>query len=317
MSVTSGFYNAVLVQGEWDREYTAEQFSQIFDGLVNDGVYASIGAKFMVTPDSSTNMRVVVGSGRAWFDHTWTLNDSGYFVTLDNPDASRPRIDAIIIEIDSTSRENRITKVKGTPNSNPVKPTLDSNQYPLAYVRVNAGNPYVIQAGNIENAVGTTACPYVTGIIQSLSIDQIVAQWQALWESWISNEQINTQAILDNLQTEIDEIDASSNFDLPPVLGYDIELGTNLFTTYTPSPNTEEYNIYSKGYSYRAKIPLPGVLAGMRPYVTWSLPSIEDAGADILNQCQCVTNGVYVYATSRPAAAITALTVECRRNSGS
>ena len=317
MSVTSGFYNAVLVQGEWDREYTAEQFSQIFDGLVNDGVYASVGAHFQVTPDSSTNMRVVVGSGRAWFDHTWTLNDSGYFVLLDNPDASRKRIDAIVIEVDSAARENRITKVKGEySGNNPSKPNLNSNQYPLAYITVTPGNPHIINPGNIENAVGSDACPWVTGIIQSLSIEQIVAQWQSLWESWLLEEQAITQTMLDNLQTEIDQIDSTSDFDLPPVLGYDISVGRNSFTTYTPTQNTEEQNIWDNGYKYRAKLPLQGVLAGMRPYITWSLPSIEEAGADILNQFQCTVNGVYVYATGKPSASITALTVECRRNSG-
>ena len=317
MSVTSGFYNAVLVQGEWDREYTAEQFSQVFDGLVNDGVYASVGAKFMVTPDSSTNMRVVVGSGRAWFNHTWILNDSGYFITLDNPDASRSRIDAIVIEVDSAARENRITTVKGAYKANnPSRPTLDDNQYPLAYITIGSGNPYVISPGSIVNAVGTSECPYVTGIIQTLSIDQIVLQWQSLWESWLLEEQSITQTMLDNLQTEIDQIDSTSDFDLPPVLGYDISVGRNSFTLYTPTQNTEEQNIWDNGYKYRAKLPLQGVLAGMRPYITWSLSSIESAGADILNQFQCTTNGVYIYAISKPSASITALTVECRRNSG-
>ena len=44
MSFTYGFYNSK----NHDRTYNAEQMSSIFDGLIEDGIYESIGGAFLV-----------------------------------------------------------------------------------------------------------------------------------------------------------------------------------------------------------------------------------------------------------------------------
>ena len=44
MSLTFGFYNSL----NNDRSYDAVDISRIFDGIINDGVYLSIGEKFAV-----------------------------------------------------------------------------------------------------------------------------------------------------------------------------------------------------------------------------------------------------------------------------
>ena len=95
MSITYGFYNAQ----DHDRLYDAEQVSQIFDGLIGNGVYETIGDAFIVKANGG--MSVSVGTGRAWFDHTWTLNDAVYPVTLDNSQSIVKRIDAVVLEIDA------------------------------------------------------------------------------------------------------------------------------------------------------------------------------------------------------------------------
>lgn len=60
------------------------------------------------------------------------------------------------------------------------------NQYPLAYITVPAGATQINQA-QIENAVGTAACPFVTGPLKAMTIDQIVAQWQGEWDVFVSH----------------------------------------------------------------------------------------------------------------------------------
>lgn len=312
MSITYGFYNAVNVGGVWDREYTAEQLSSIFDGLVNDGVYESVGSRFSVTATNPESMTLVVGSGRAWFEHTWTLNDAPINVTIGGADASLDRIDAIVIETNDNTRENIITVVPGVLSSNPVKPSLTSKQHPIAYVTVIHQHTSITQS-EIENAVGTSACPFVTGLIQVYSIDQLVAQWQAQWNEWLSTNENVVQTRIDYLDTEIYQVEQEVGADLKPIVGYNISVPVNAWSTFTPVSGTEEYKIKEKGYEYRALIPLSNVLPGMRPYVTLSLPSLEDSGTDILNQYQCDTDGVYMYTTSPPSSAILVLTLECRK----
>lgn len=198
MSFTYGFYNAV----NHDRVYDARQLAAIFDGIINDGVYESQGERFMVRP-ASQGMGVTVAPGRAWFDHTWNYNDSLLPLNIAMSDVLLNRIDAIVLETNTSTsvRANSIKVITGIPAETPSKPSMTRseyiNQYPLAYISVPA-NTSVVDAANIENAVGTSACPYVTGLLQVISIDNLVAQWQAQWEnyfrdlkSWTNTEKAN------------------------------------------------------------------------------------------------------------------------------
>lgn len=130
MSVTYGFYNSK----NKDRRYDAIQMSSIFDGIIRDGILQHVGTAMMVK--ESTGMMVNVGIGRAWFNHTWTLNDALLPLTVPQSEVILNRIDAVILEVDSREsvRANTIKIVKGTPATNPVKPSMiktnDRWQYP-------------------------------------------------------------------------------------------------------------------------------------------------------------------------------------------
>ena len=121
MSISYGFYNSV----NHDRRYNANQMASIFDGVITDGVYHSIGDAFSVTP--GTGMNVNVAPGRAWFDHTWTLNDSILVVELTAAHQVYDRIDAIVLRVDGDKRTNSIVAKAGTASSAPVKPTMTND----------------------------------------------------------------------------------------------------------------------------------------------------------------------------------------------
>ena len=177
MSVTYGFYNSL----NGDRKYNAEQVSSLFDGLIIDGVFASVGTAFAVK--ATTGITVNVGIGKAWFNHTWTLNDS--ILPLEAPEAEvlLDRIDAVVLEVDATEsvRANSIKFVKGTPSSAPSRPTLTNegnvHQYPLCYIYRKYGTAVINQA-DITPMVGTESTPFVTGILQTISLDELLGKWQ-------------------------------------------------------------------------------------------------------------------------------------------
>lgn len=187
MSVTYGFYNSK----DGDRRYDAIQMSSIFDGIIRDGILQHVGTAMMVK--EATGMLVNVGIGRAWFNHTWTLNDAILPLTVPASEVILNRIDAVVLEVDAREsvRANSIKIVKGTPASSPKNPTLikanDHWQYPLAYIRVNAGVTAIRQA-NITNCVGTSACPFVTAPLEKMSIDALVAQWGDQWKAFYEKE---------------------------------------------------------------------------------------------------------------------------------
>lgn len=157
MAITYGFYNSL----NKDRVYNAEQMSSIFNGIITDGVFSTIGDALM--PIAGTGMQVIVKTGKCWFNSTWTLNDALLPLDIEAADVSLTRIDAIIVEINSSigTRANTIKMLKGTPSANPAKPALANSehlhQYALGYVTVSAGVTS-ITADKIEVNVGKSTC---------------------------------------------------------------------------------------------------------------------------------------------------------------
>ena len=204
MAFTCGFFNSE----NGDRKYNAEQMSAIFDGIIADGVFTTIGDHMAVS--AGTGMQVLVGTGKAWFDHTWNVNDAAYPLAIAASDVTLSRIDAIVLETNHSDsvRLNKLRVVQGTVASSPVKPTLTNSekvhQHPLAWVTVAPGVTQ-IAASAIENAVGTSACPFVTGIIATTAIDDLFNQWNGEFDEWFDNLKAQlSDNVVANLQKQID-----------------------------------------------------------------------------------------------------------------
>lgn len=205
MAFTYGFYNSL----NGDRKYNAEQISAIFDGLIADGVYDTIGDMFAVRPGSG--MQVTVGTGRAWFNHTWNDNDSVLPLFVEAADITLDRYDTVVLEVNAgiNVRTNSIKIVTGTAATEPAKPELvdtdDIHQHPLAYIRVKGGAS-AIDSTMIQVVVGTSECPYVTGIIETASIDALFQQWEGEFDEWFENVKATlTDDVVTNLQYQIDQ----------------------------------------------------------------------------------------------------------------
>lgn len=203
-NVKYGFYTSV----NRDRVYDNTDFSRVLSAVINDGVFAHIGDKLAVTP--SSGMTVRVGTGRAWFNDTWTALETAGYLTLSSSRPNMARIDAVVLTVDKSQRINSIGVIEGTPSANPVKPSMASGSddifnHPLAYVTVPAGSTAISNA-NIEIAVPSTT-PYVTGPMQVADMSYLFAQWSGQFSDWfthLNNELNSNQAA--NLQRQIDEI---------------------------------------------------------------------------------------------------------------
>lgn len=215
MSVSSGFFNSL----NGDRKYNAAQMSAIFDGLIIDGVFASIGTAFAVK--AAGGLTVNVGIGKAWFDHTWTVNDSILPMTAPEAEVLLDRIDAVVLEVNGMEsvRENTIKFVKGNPSSAPSRPTLTNegnvHQYPLCYIYRKYGTAVINQA-DITPMVGTESTPFVTGILQTISLDELLGKWQDELDrftdarsqevdDWIAQEESNFTAWFNKMKADLQQ----------------------------------------------------------------------------------------------------------------
>ena len=300
MSISYGFYNSV----NHDRRYNANQMASIFDGVITDGVYHSIGDAFSVTP--STGMNVNVAPGRAWFDHTWTFNDAIIVVELTAAHQVYDRIDAIVLRVDGDKRTNSIVAKAGTASNAPVKPTMTNDddkkihEHPLAYVRVNHGATD-IKPANIQFVVGTSECPFVAGVQNGVDIDALVENWKLEFDILFAKlEDQISQAVSGTL------IDGSVTYEklAPDAVRRRFE------NVSVPVASFVSDTTYAD-YPYRATIPLAGVIASMVPDVTFSIAALADC--EFAPVAECYAGGIYIYASSAPTAAVLINSVVCWR----
>lgn len=272
MAFSYGFYNSL----NGDRKYDSEDLSRMFDGIITDGVIGAVGDTFAVK--AGTGNTVNVSSGRAWFNHTWTYNDAPMPISCGSAAVLLDRYDAIVLEVNAASdvRKNSIKVVTGTEASKPVKPTMENtefvHQYPLAYILRKAGSSSILQS-QIENAVGTEACPICTGVLKSLNVEQMMAQWEAQFDEWFqSTKDTLSGDVAGNLLTKIENAE-----DKIPYM-YTATLNVNNWST---SSGT----YYNNGYIYKQT-------ATMRPDIS-SAPTVTSSST--------FTSGVQFIKTNVPS----------------
>jgi hypothetical protein len=187
MAWTSGFFNSV----NGDRRYNADQMSAIFDGIITNGVYESVGNKLVVEPNSG--MTIQINTGRGWFNGRWVNNDTVYLQTLEAPDVLLNRYCAVCVRVDGSDggRKAEPYLKYGELATTPIKPTMERsetvNEYCLAYVYIKGGASE-IKAADIEDTRSNgELCGWVTGLIKQLDNNTLYKQWEAIFFDWFNN----------------------------------------------------------------------------------------------------------------------------------
>ena len=204
--ITSGFYDSV----NGDRKYNAEQLSAIFDGIINDGVLAKFGEALSVQADTGNN--VIIGKGRAWFNSTWVYNDAPLAIAVPTLPANGTHVvDILVIEVDrSTDVRNATAKFAtqfissdaALTESGVIELALDSNlintttvhQHPIAAIYRKVGTTDEITQADVTNLIGTSRCPFVTGIIDVVKVDDLVVQWESQFDQWFNSIKTNLES---------------------------------------------------------------------------------------------------------------------------
>lgn len=206
----SGFFNSK----NHDRLYYNADISRLFNSLIIDGVFQNIGSKFIAKP--GTGMEVIIPSGMAYFNSTWLFNDTDYVVAIDAaPIASGySRIDGIFLKMGpeddtSSNRENTIYYMAGSATSqNPQRP-VPTAEYgeiyaPICYVTVSYGISE-ITASVITNQVGTSATPFVSGILTTIDAGELLTQWEAQFNEWITAKEAAYNAWANGQQRAVED----------------------------------------------------------------------------------------------------------------
>lgn len=196
----SGFFNSV----NGDRVYNAEQMSSIFEGLITDGVYESVGDKLAVQP--SSGMTIQIASGRGWCKKHWFNNTTPYLMTLEASDVTLNRWCAVCIKVDTTDSVRTVTPTLKYSEfaTTPVKPaavnTATVKELILAYVYIRAKATEIKASDITDTRANEAVCGWVTGLIEQLNTATLWTQWEAMFKEWFEGLQDllneNTEAVL-------------------------------------------------------------------------------------------------------------------------
>ena len=200
MAITYGYFNSL----NGDRKYNADQMSEYFDGLVSDGVYESVGGGLQVL--ANEGMTVSVQSGRGLIDCKWLKNDAVLNIDITQAHVTLNRYSAVILKLDRINRLMEITTKDGTPASNPTKPEMTSDsstkELCLAYIYVGAGVTEITQA-NIEDTRPSSACGWVTGLVEQVDTSTLFLQYQTAYENYYETMTAEFEQWFDTLTSQL------------------------------------------------------------------------------------------------------------------
>lgn len=188
--ITSGFFNSV----NGDRKYNAEQVGNMFEGLIGEGVFESVGGKFKV--EANSGMTISVETGRAVVNTKWVKNDQKTLLNVTQAHVSLPRYTIVVLRHVIASRTVVLTTKDGTAAQVPVAPgvTRDDTAYEicLAKILVPAAAAAITQQDITDTRLDSTVCGYVTGLVRQVDTSTIYDQWEEAYAEAIATlEQTN------------------------------------------------------------------------------------------------------------------------------
>ena len=206
---------------QFDRAVGSDVLRSILSNYYTNGVFG-IGNNnsFKVVAAAGGGMSLTVQPGACLINGATGYNTDETRIIISNSDA-QPRIDLIVLRLDDNKaqRSIRVEIVKGTPQSQPVKPTpvREGAVYDLvlANVMVRANVSTITNADITDTRLDKNACGFVSAV-NNLNMDALYTQQRALFDAWFDGikNQLGTDAA-GNLQNQINtlkpKVDAVNN----------------------------------------------------------------------------------------------------------
>ena len=216
MAERSGFFNALHVNGEYDRKYNANDYSDNLAVVIGNGVLRSANDDLRVT---ASGMAATVAAGRAWINGHFYVNDAPRTFAAVAAPAGGTRWDRIMLRYDNEVAARSITLryVQGTAGNDPAKPEPErsGNVYELVladiFVGTNATSVTVT-----DTRADATLCGWVYSTAGDgsffVALDNEFAAWFAQ-----KKDSLASITLLKRYEwsTELEAAAAAVNFNIP------------------------------------------------------------------------------------------------------
>jgi len=185
--ISYGFFDSV----NGDRRYSAEDFTNFLGNLVSDGVIANSSASLQVQKYEGRTVKIT--AGWAYIQGHYVHNDTDLYLTLDEPDVLRDRVDRIVVRLDKMERKIDITIHKGGEHFvdkagiPPLQRDENIWELSLAMVYISPDFTEIRQQDITDERAYSDVCGWVTGLIQQIDTSNLFAQYDAAFWTWFSN----------------------------------------------------------------------------------------------------------------------------------
>lgn len=209
MSFSYGFFNAKNM----DRTYTAEDFTGYLSSIICNGVFDTYGDCFSVT--AGTGTKVIIGTGKAWIDGHYFINDTAYTLDLTKyVDESLSRYVTIGISCDVSEnvRACKLEVKSGTAATSPAIPVFEDTAskkfLTLAAVYLKGGAKSIADSNIRDVREDEKKCGYVKCVLGKCRVSEMLVAMAFVTDKM--NEMVGKIDVLqnnvDNLQLKVDDL---------------------------------------------------------------------------------------------------------------
>ena len=190
----SSFFNAEIINGEYDRVYLAEDYARYFASFIGNGVFPNPSNNLRVVA-TGNNMKVTVKAGKAWINGYYYENDSDLILNVAPADGVLDRIDRVVVRYDLAEREITIKIKQGTFASEPVSKGLERNtdiyELALADIKVNHGAISITNSNIKDLRLNSNLCGIVHGTVEQVDTTDIFNAYQNYLDEKMNSDEFN------------------------------------------------------------------------------------------------------------------------------
>lgn len=217
MALKSGFYNAFLVNGDYDRKYNADDYSNNIGAFIRSGVLRDANDGLKV---SANGLVVSVAIGRAWLEGHWAYLDTPHtFGTITPPVGSYSRIDTVVMRSNSNPADRTLTLeyITGTPASNPqpTAPTRENGVFEIVLANITVA-PNATSVTVEDKRADMDVCGWVTSPI---GYDDFFATFDNAFNAWFAEKKytLSTVTLFKDFKyrTVLESQASAITFDIP------------------------------------------------------------------------------------------------------
>ena len=179
-------FNAINVDGEFDRVYKAEDWAWYFATFLASGVFPKPSDGLQVVAQGG--MEVRVNMGYAFINGYAFRNPASKGVKLDRAEGAQDRIDRVVVRWDLVLRDIYIGVLKGVPSARPAATSVTRNtevwELALADIYVGKGVTRIMTKDITDQRFNSALCGIVAGTVKEIDASVLTKQFTDFFNTY-------------------------------------------------------------------------------------------------------------------------------------